>query len=88
MPPRIRAERMQTGVRIERRLFRVLKALAEYENVTLGRLLEDIVLHAFAGRSRFDGNESRSRITALREVYGLDYDIHARSQLQDPNQLD
>src|SRR5271168_1908657 len=46
-------ERVQTGVRIERRILKVLKALAEYRNLTLGDLLEGIVLHAFEGKAAF-----------------------------------
>ena len=47
---RIPVERVQTGVRMEKRLVKVLKALAEYHDVTLGDLLEGIVLHAFEGK--------------------------------------
>src|SRR5262249_12112669 len=47
-------ERVQTGVRLEKRLLKVLKALAEYHDLTLGDLLEGIVLHAFDGKSPFD----------------------------------
>jgi hypothetical protein len=42
-------ERVQTGVRMEKRLLKVLKALAAYHDMTLGDLLEGIVLHAFDG---------------------------------------
>jgi predicted DNA-binding ribbon-helix-helix protein len=50
--PRI-IERVQTGVRMEKRLLKVLKALAEFHDLTLGDLLEGIVLHAFDGKSAF-----------------------------------
>jgi len=63
-------ERTQTGVRIETRMLKVLKALAEYLDMTLGDLLEGIVLHAFEGKAPF-GEVSRKKIEALREVYGL-----------------
>ena len=43
-------ERVQTGVRIERRTLKVLKALAEYLDLSLGDLLEGLVLHAFEGK--------------------------------------
>ena len=66
-------ERVQTGVRIEKRLLKVLKAFAEYRDMTLGDLLEGIVLHAFEGKAPF-GAESVAKIKALREVYGLDLD--------------
>ena len=46
-------ERVQTGVRVEKRLLKVLKAFAEYHDMSLGDLLEGIVMHAFwTGRRR------------------------------------
>ena len=45
--PSIVVERVQTGVRMEKRLLKVLKGLAELKDMTLGDLLEGIVLHAF-----------------------------------------
>ena len=47
----IKVTRVQTGVRIEQRMLKVLKALAEYLDISLGDLLEGIVLHAFEGKS-------------------------------------
>jgi hypothetical protein len=64
-------ERVQTGVRIERRLVKVLKALAEQLDLSLGDLLEGIVLHAFEGKPAF-GKATLDRIEALKEVYSLD----------------
>ncbi len=64
-------ERTQTGVRIEKRILKVLKALAEYHDMSLGDLLEGIVLHAFEGKAPF-GSESLKRISDLKKVYGLD----------------
>ena len=49
----ILVERVQTGVRLEKRLLKVLKAFAEYHDLTLGDLLEGIVLHAFDGKTPF-----------------------------------
>jgi len=66
-------ERVQTGVRIERRILLVLKALAASHGMTLGDLIEGIVLHAFEGAAPF-GPESMARIRSLKEVYGLDLD--------------
>ncbi|MGI9629176.1 MAG: hypothetical protein ACR2QM_20300 [Longimicrobiales bacterium] len=65
-------ERTQTGVRMERRILKVLKGLAEYHDLSLGSLLEGIVLHAFEGKAPFTSPESISRIEALKKVYGLD----------------
>jgi hypothetical protein len=71
-PPRL-VERVQTGVRMEKRLLKVLKALAELHDLSLGDLLEGIVLHAFEGKAPF-GEESRQRIAELKAIYGLDLD--------------
>lgn len=70
---RIAIERVQTGVRMEKRIVKVLKGLAEYHDVTLGDLLEGIVLHAFEGKSAF-GRTSLARIRELKRFYGLDLD--------------
>lgn len=73
-------ERVQTGVRIEKRLLKVLKALAEYHDLTLGDLLEGIVLHAFEGKSPFGAN-SLQRIRNLKKFYELDLDSSASHRL-------
>jgi hypothetical protein len=64
-------ERVQTGIRLEKRILKVLKGLAEYHDISLGDLLEGIVLHAFDGKAPF-GAESRKKIGELRKVYNLD----------------
>jgi len=66
-------ERVQTGVRMEKRLVKVLKALAELYDLSLGDLLEGIVLHAFAGRTPFS-TPSLRRIAELERIYGMDPD--------------
>jgi hypothetical protein len=71
--PMLRVERVQTGVRIEKRMLKVLKALAELFEISLGDLLEGIVLHAFEGTSPFN-EETQQRIVTLKEVYGMEYD--------------
>ena len=64
-------ERTQTGVRLERRLLKVLKSLAEYLDLSLGDLIEGMALHAFEGQAPFSP-ETLQKIAALRAVYGLD----------------
>jgi hypothetical protein len=64
-------QRVQTGVRIEKRLLKVLKGLAEYHDMTLGDLIEGIVLHSFEGEAPF-GEENLKRIADLKKIYGLD----------------
>jgi hypothetical protein len=69
----IAVERVQTGVRLEKRMLKVLKALADYHDISLGDLLEGIVLHAFEGKAPF-GPESLGKITELKRVFGLTLD--------------
>ncbi len=64
-------ERVQTGVRVEKRTLKVLKGLAEYLELSLGDLLEGIVLHAFEGKPVFS-DSTREQIERLKAVYGLD----------------
>ena len=80
--PRLAIERVQTGVRMEKRIVKVLKALAEYYDLSLGDLLEGIVLHAFDGKCPFS-EESLRRIADLKKVYGLDLDSSASHRLRE-----
>jgi hypothetical protein len=79
-------ERVQTGVRMERRLVKVLKALAEYHDLSLGDLLEGIVLHALEGKAPF-GPESLRRIAEIRKIYGLDLNACHAHKLAEPGAL-
>jgi len=64
-------QRTQTGVRIESSLLKVLKGLAEYADMSLGDLLEGIVLHSFEGKAPFSA-ETRRVIEQLKVVYGCE----------------
>ena len=75
-------ERVQTGVRIEKRLLKVLKGLAEYHDMSLGDLLEGIVLHAFDGKCAFE-SDSLKRISDLKKVYSLDLDASHSHKLRE-----
>ena len=66
-------ERIQTGVRIEKRILKVLKGVAEYLEISLGDLIEGIVLHAFDGKTPFSEKTCR-KIMELKNVYGLELD--------------
>jgi len=66
----VTVERVQTGVRLEKRLLKVLKAVAELKDMTVGDLLEGIVLHAFEGKAPFTPATLRE-IAKLRTIYGL-----------------
>jgi hypothetical protein len=70
MSPKV-VQRTQTGVRIEASLLKVLKGLAEYTDLSLGDLLEGIVLHAFEGKAPFS-RDTREVIDQLKVVYGCE----------------
>lgn len=76
-----RVERVQTGVRMEKRLVKILKALAEYHDLSLGDLLEGIVLHAFEGKSPFS-RESLRVVADLKRIYGFDLTAEASHRLE------
>jgi len=84
MTDRLTIERVQTGVRMEKRLLKVLKAFADYHDLTLGDLLEGIVLHAFDGKCPFS-QDSLRRIRELKKFYGLDLDASASHKLTEGN---
>jgi len=79
-PVKLKVERVQTGVRLEKRLLKVLKALAEYHDLTLGDLIEGIVLHAFDGKCPF-GRDTLKLIAELKRIYKLDLDASASHRL-------
>jgi len=74
-------QRVQTGVRIEKRLLKVLKALAEQLDMSLGDLLEGMALHCFEGKAPFS-DATLSKIEKLKDVY--DFDLNA----EDSHKLD
>jgi hypothetical protein len=90
--PSVPVERVQLGIRMEKRLVKVLKGLAEFEDLTLGQLLEKIVLHSFEPVEGHEGEFSASphgpRALAaaadLRRVYGMDYDLHGFRDFDEP----
>ena len=66
----VEIERVQTGVRIEKQLLKVLKAVAELKDMSLGDLLEGIVLHAFEGKCAFS-TQTLKDIEQFRSLYGM-----------------
>ncbi len=68
-------ERVQTGVRLEKRVLKVLKGLAELHDRSLGEMLEVILLHSFENAKPFT-TETLKAIGDLKRVYKLDYDVH------------
>ncbi|HLZ68373.1 MAG TPA: hypothetical protein VKV26_00545 [Dehalococcoidia bacterium] len=88
----VTAERVQLGVRMEKRLVKVLKGLAEFDGITLGQLLEKIVLHSFEPvpgqegemAASPHGKRSLAAIADLKRIYGLEYDTHAARRFREP----
>ena len=78
-------ERTQTGVRIEKSLLKVLKGLAEYCELSLGDLLEGIVLHSFEGKPPFS-RETRDVIVNLKQVYNCELSAADSHNLQEVNE--
>jgi hypothetical protein len=64
-------DRIQTGVRLEKRVLKVSKALADLLDMSLGDLIEGVLLHAFEGKAPFSP-QTLERIARLKDVYGLD----------------
>ena len=83
--PQAAVERVQLGVRMEKRMVQVLKGLAEFKDMTLGQLLEEIVLHSFEAAPGYEGEmcasphgkKSLAAIVDLKRIYGMNYDTHA-----------
>jgi len=80
--PRWTVERVQTGVRLEKRIFKVSKALADLLDLTFGDLLEGVLLHAFEGKTPF-GPATLRKIAELKKVYGLELDAGASHRLKE-----
>jgi len=66
----VEVERVQTGVRLEKRMLKVLKAVAELKDMSLGDLLEGVVLHAFEGKAPFSA-ETLKEIEQFKTLYGM-----------------
>jgi hypothetical protein len=69
-------ERVQLGIRMEKRLVKVLKALSEACDMTLTEMLEDIVLHSLEGYSTFNAPEALEMIADFKRLYGMSYGLH------------
>ena len=80
-----RVERVQIGARMEKRLVKVLRGLADYLDLSLGDLLEGITLHALEGKAPFS-EETLGHIKRFKTVYGLDLtaeDSHRLVEISD-----
>jgi hypothetical protein len=75
-------ERVQTGVRLEKRLLKVSRALADSLDLTLGDLFEGVLLHAYEGKAPF-GKETLQRIAELKKLFGLTLEASASHRLRE-----
>jgi hypothetical protein len=76
MAKKLQVERIQTGVRLEKRLVKVLKGLAEHQDMTLGELIELISIHALEREHAF-APDAIPLVKKVKEIYGMNYDVHA-----------
>ena len=66
-----RIERIQTGLRLEKRMLKVLKGLAEHFEISTAEIIEAMILHNFEGKAPFSP-ETLKKIDQLKQVYDLD----------------
>ena len=80
-----RIERTQTGLRLEKRMLKVLKGLAEHFEISTAEIVEAMILHNFEGKTPFSP-ETLVKIGQLKQVYDLDLtaaDAHALNEAGD-----
>jgi catechol 2,3-dioxygenase-like lactoylglutathione lyase family enzyme len=73
--PKIRIERVDVPVRLEKRLAGLLQDLAEYKRMSVGSCLEEILLHTNDGVQPHTKAQLK-HIEELQKKYGIDYDSH------------
>lgn len=90
------SQRVQLGVRMDKNLVKVLKGLADFNDETLGELLEKIVLHSFDPTPGNEGESCASPhsrqqlevVQTLRRLYGVSRDPHATRHFDRDDQDD
>jgi hypothetical protein len=65
------ADRIVAGIRLDKRVIKVLKGIAEYLDIPFADLVEGILLHNFEGKCPFSPEVVR-KIEHLKAIYGLD----------------
>ncbi|MEP2891176.1 hypothetical protein [Tateyamaria sp.] len=78
-------ERAQTGIRIEKRLLKVLKGLAEHLDISVGDLIEGIALHSFENKPPFSA-DTIAKIAQLKNVYEFEWtaeDSHKFNEVEE-----
>jgi catechol 2,3-dioxygenase-like lactoylglutathione lyase family enzyme len=74
--PKIRIERVDVPVRLEKRLAGLLTDLAAKKRMTVGGCLEEILLHTNDGVGPHTASQLKY-IAQLKKKHGIDYDSHA-----------
>lgn len=82
MTSKLKVERVQTGVRVEKRILKVLKALAEYLDISLGDLIEGIALHSFENKPPFS-KDTLNKISDMKKIYGLNLEAKHSHSLEE-----
>jgi len=80
-----RIERVQTGLRLEKRLLKVLKGLAEHLDMSAADLIEGMALHAFEGKAPFS-EATLEKIAMLKQVYDLDLTAEDSHRLREEDE--
>ena len=89
--PKVAIERVQLGVRMEKNMVKVLKALAEFKNMTLGEFFESIILHSFTPIPGQEGEQACSPVSKedlkalqqFKKIYGVEWDSHSYMQFEE-----
>ncbi len=82
-----RIERTQTGLRLEKRMLKVLKGLAEYFEMSTAEILEAMILHNFEGKTPFTP-ATLEKVAQLRAVYDLDLTAADSHRLSDKEEVE
>ena len=77
-----RIERIQTGLRLEKRMLKVLKGLAEHFEISTAEILEAMILHNFEGKTPFSTGTLK-KIGQLKQVYELELTADDSHSLSD-----
>ena len=78
----MKIERVQTGLRLEKRILKVVKGLAEHLDMSAAEVVEGVLLHAFEGKAPFS-EKTIEKIEMLKVVYELELTAAQSHQLEE-----
>lgn len=79
-------ERVQTGLRLEKGMLKVIRGLAEYMEISMAELTEGIILHALEGKPVPFDDVTLKKIAQLKDVYDMQFsaqDAHKLTEASD-----